>query len=312
MSKTASIPSHAPLTLVTGDAGFVGQHVLRTIANSVGLSALRPGLDIRDQAALAALLGELRPQRVIHLAARSFVPDAFRDPEATFEVNFIGTYRLLAALRQTGFTGRLLFVGSGDVYGPVDAHELPLRESRALCPTNPYAVSKVAAEALCLQWSRSAETGFEILMARPFNHIGAEQPASFVVADFARQIARIRHGLQPPLLSVGNIEVSRDFTDVVDVVRAYELLLERGASGEVYNVCSGRERTIRALVERLLAIAGLDAHIEVDPARYRPADQPRVYGDYRKLQAATGWQPQIPFEQTLQTIYTYWEQQIGK
>lgn len=302
--------SPAPVTLVTGDAGFVGRHVLAQIPGCIGLSGLCPGIDIRDRAALVTSLEAVRPARVIHLAAQSFVPESFRDPETTFAVNFTGTFRLLEALQATGFSGRMLFVGTGDVYGPVAAHELPLTEDRPLRPANPYAVSKVAAEALCGQWSRSA--GFEIVMARPFNHIGPGQPATFAVSDFARQIAEIRHGRRPPVLTVGNIDVTRDFTDVADVVRAYGMLLATGANGEVYNVCSGVERSIRGIVERLLHLSGTEARIETDPARYRPADQPRVFGDNGKLAAATGWRPEIPFEETLNKIYTYWEQQIGK
>lgn len=300
----------APVTLVTGDAGFVGQHVLAQIPGCVGLSSLCPDIDIRDRAALVACLEAVRPQRVIHLAAQSFVPESFRDPEATFSVNFIGTFRLLEALQATGFGGRLLFVGTSDVYGPVEASELPLKEDRPLRPANPYAVSKVAAEALCCQWSRTA--GFEIVMARPFNHIGPGQSAAFAVADFARQIAEIRHGRHAPVLSTGNIDVTRDFTDVADVVRAYGMLLESGGNGEVYNVCSGVERSIRGIIERLLHISGTEARIDTDPSRYRPADQPRVFGDNGRLAAATGWRPEIPFEETLNKIYTYWEQQIGK
>lgn len=300
------------MTLVTGDTGFVGRQMLAQLPGCVGLSALRPWLDIRDKAALIEVLSALKPQRVVHLAAQSFVPESFRDPETTFSVNFIGTFRLLEALQESGFTGRLLFVGTGDVYGPVTAADLPLKEERALHPANPYAVSKLAAEALCGQWSRSRSTHFEIVMARPFNHIGPGQATAFVVADFARQIARIRQGLAPAVLSVGNIQVTRDFTDVQDVIAAYGLLLEAGAAGGVYNVCSGIERRLDDIIQQLLNCAGIEARIEIDPTRYRPAEQPRVYGDNTKLIATTGWQPRIPLASSLKTIYSYWEQEIGK
>lgn len=298
-----------PRTLITGDAGFVGQHALRLLPGSVGLSAHCPNIDIRDTAALTACLREIQPERVIHLAAQSFVPESFRDPAATFDVNFTGTLRLLEALQASGFGGRLLFVGTGDVYGLVEAADLPLSETRPPRPRNPYAVSKVAAEALCYQWSQTGP--FEIVMARPFNHIGAGQSPAFAISDFARQIAEIRHGQRAPQLVTGNIDVSRDFTDVADVVAAYGLLLEKGQNGEIYNVCSGTERSIRSVVERLLALSGTSAEIVTDPARFRPADQPRVCGDRRKLNAATGWQPAIPFDDTLNHLYAYWEKQIG-
>lgn len=296
-------------TLITGDAGFVGQHALRLLPGSIGLSAHSPGIDIRDRVALLACLQKIRPERLIHLAAQSFVPESFRDPAATFDVNFTGTLRLLEALQASGFAGRMLFVGTGDVYGLVHATELPLPESRTPRPRNPYAVSKVAAEALCYQWSQTGP--FEIVMARPFNHIGAGQSPAFAISDFARQIAEIHHGQRSPQLVAGNIDVTRDFTDVADVVAAYGLLLEKGQNGEIYNVCSGVERSIRSVVERLLALSGTSAEIVSDPARFRPAEQPRVCGDQRKLHAATGWQPAIPFDDTLNYLYAYWEKQIG-
>ncbi len=301
---------HQPRTLITGDTGFVGQHALRLLPGSVGLSACRPDIDIRDRESLIACLLDFRPDRVIHLAAQSFVPESFRDPAKTFDINFNGTLRLLEALQATGFTGRMLFVGTGDVYGLVDTEDLPISETQAARPRNPYAVSKVAAEALCYQWSQTGP--FEIVMARPFNHIGSGQSPVFAVSDFARQIAEISLGRRPPQLVVGNIDVSRDFTDVADVVHAYGLLLETGKNGDIYNVCSGIERSVRAVVERLLALSKTQAEIVTDPARFRPADQPRVCGDRRKLQVATGWQPSIPFDQTLNQLYAYWEKQIGK
>jgi GDP-4-dehydro-6-deoxy-D-mannose reductase len=171
-------------------------------------------------------------------------------------------------------------------------------------------VSKVAAEALCYQWSQTGP--FEVVMARPFNHIGAGQAPTFAISDFARQIAEISAGQRPPVLKVGNIDVTRDFTDVKDVLKAYELLLGKGRNGEVYNVCSGVERSVRSLVERLLELASVEAEIQNDPTRFRPSDQPRVCGDHAKLSRDTGWQPEVPMDETLLNLYRYWEHEIGK
>lgn len=297
-------------TLVTGDTGFVGQHALATWPGAVGLSALAPKTDIRNKAELVTCLRTLQPQAVVHLAALSFVPDSFRSPEATFEVNFLGTLRLLEALAETGFTGRFLFVGTGDAYGLVPVDTLPITEERPLRPRSPYAVSKAAAEALCFQWSQTGP--FEVLMARPFNHIGAGQAPHFAISDFARQIAEIGAGKHPPALQVGDIDVTRDFTDVDDVLRAYKLLLAHGHNGEVYNVCSGRERSVRSLLESLLTLTGIEAEIVRDPARLRPADQPRVCGSHEKLTRHTGWQADVPMDETLLNLYRYWEKKIGK
>jgi GDP-4-dehydro-6-deoxy-D-mannose reductase len=213
-------------------------------------------------------------------------------------------------LAESGFRGRLLFVGTGDAYGLVPTDALPIKEAQPLRPRNPYAVSKVAAEALCYQWSQTGP--FEVVMARPFNHIGAGQAPTFAISDFARQIAQISAGQRPPILEVGNIDVTRDFTDVKDVLKAYSLLLDKGHNGEVYNVCSGVERSVRSLVERLLQLAGIEAEIKNDPARFRPSDQPRVCGDHEKLSDHTGWQPEVSMDDTLLNLYRYWEHEIGK
>lgn len=296
--------------LITGSAGFVGRHALARWPQATALSKPAGRIDIRDKAALLAYFADHLPTTVLHLAALSFVPDSFKAPETTFEVNFLGTLRLLEALAESGFKGRFLFVSSGDAYGMVPVDRLPICEDLALRPRNPYAVSKAAAEALCFQWSQTGP--FEVIVARPFNHIGAGQSPSFAISDFARQIAEIAAARRAPVLNVGNIDVTRDFTDVADVLHAYELLLAQGRNGEIYNVCSGSERTVRSLLERLLELSGVQAEIVNDPARFRPADQPRVCGSHEKLSQHTGWQPAVPIDETLLNLYRYWENEIGK
>lgn len=296
----------APSLLIVGSTGFVGKRALTRWPQATCLAdAAGEVVDICNKPALLTALANNLPSTVLHLAALSFVPDSFKAPEKTYEVNFLGTLRLLEALAESGFRGRFLFVGTGDSYGLVPDQALPIREEQPLRPRNPYAVSKVAAEALCHQWSRTGP--FEVVMARPFNHIGAGQAPSFAMSDFARQIAEISDGKRPPVLQVGNIDVSRDFTDVGDVLSAYELLLARGQNGETYNVCSGVERSMRSMLERLLEIAGVSAEIVNDPARFRPADQPRVYGSHEKLSLHTGWQPTVPMDETLLNLYLYWK-----
>ncbi len=303
-------PLAPPRILITGDTGFVGQHALAQWPGAVGLSSLAPQLDICDKAGLVACLRAFEPTAVLHLAALSFVPDSFKSPERTFEVNFLGTLRLLEALAETGFKGRFIFVGSGDTYGLVPVDELPIRETMPLRPRNPYAVSKVAAEALCYQWSQTGP--FEVMMARAFNHIGAGQSAAFAISDFARQIAEIAAGKRTPVISVGNIDTTRDFTDVADVVRAYALMLAQGKNGGIYNVCSGTERSVRALLERLLSLSGVTAEVVTDPTRYRPSEQERVRGSYDKLHEHTGWQPTVAMDDTLLNMYQYWRKNNDK
>ena len=267
-----------------------------------------PALDLRDPEAAAALVKDEAPDAVIHLAAQSWVPDAFRDPEFTLQVNVLGTLNLLQALRRTGFRGRMVFVSTGDVYGCVPDNELPIREDRLPAPRNPYAVSKLAAEALCYQWS--VTEGMEITIARAFNHIGPRQSERFVVSDFARQVVEIKLGRRQPTVSVGDIDVTRDFTDVRDVVRAYFALLRDGESGEIYNICSGREQSIRALLHRLAAIAGVEISVQQDPSRLRKSEQRRVVGDPAKMQRATGWQSTTELDESLASMLHEWEQEI--
>ena len=267
-----------------------------------------PALDLRDPDAAAALVKDEAPDAVIHLAAQSWVPDAFRDPGLTLQVNVLGTLNLLQALQRTGFSGRMVFVSTGDVYGCVPDNELPIREDRLPAPRNPYAVSKLAAEALCYQWS--VTEGMDITIARAFNHIGPGQSERFVVSDFARQVVEIKLGRRQPTVSVGDIDVTRDFTDVRDVVQAYFALLRDGENGEVYNVCSGREQSIRALLLRLAAIAGVKIAIRQDPKRLRKSEQRRVVGDPGKMERATGWRSTTELDESLSLMLHQWEQEI--
>lgn len=289
--------------LVTGASGFVGQHVARSIEQG-RFGAARmiawPKVDLRDGPAAATVVAEAAPDAVIHLAAQSFVPRSFQDPEETLAINLTGTLHLLQGLKASGFTGRLLFVSSGDVYGQVPEDALPVVETRLPEPRNPYAVSKVAAEHLCLQYGRSEN--LDVVIARPFNHIGPGQDARFVVPSMAGQVARIAAQGRKGVVNVGDIDTTRDFTDVRDVVSAYACLLESGRSGEIYQVASGVERRVRDLLESMCALADIDAEVRQDPRRMRLAEQRRMVADARKIRVDTGWAPQISIETTLTDI----------
>lgn len=296
---------------IIGASGFVGQ-AFQALADEIAhlhgwQLVLPPGrLELRQPATLTAALQALRPDGVVHLAGQSFVPAAIKDPEHTLQVNLIGTLHLLQALAATGFGGAFLYVSSGDVYGPVSDEMLPLRETQALNPANPYALSKAAAEMLVRQWAASAP--WRSVIARPFNHIGPGQRADFVVASVARQLVLAeRAGTEAELL-LGDIDVTRDFVDVRDLVRAYLALLAQGDNGQTYNVCSGVEHSVRSLVEQLAGLSSQPWRIVRDPARLRPADQRRVCGDPRRLQAATGWQPQITLATSLADVLQDWRQ----
>jgi Nucleoside-diphosphate-sugar epimerases len=294
--------------LVTGANGFVGSHFLRLVNGVSFNSTSCPPIDLVDLEGVKKKVEEVRPDAVVHLAAQSDVPESFRSPRRTFEVNFYGTFNLLSALLDIQFKGRLLFVGSADAYGQVDETDLPIPEDLPLRPRNPYAVSKVAAEALCYQFSQTSP--YEVIMARPFNHIGPGQGEGPAISNFAKQIIEIKKQRRLPVLSVGNLEVSRDFTDVRDVVKGYRLLLEKGKNGEVYNVGSGREFKISELLRKLTEMESLDIKLETDASRLRPFEQKRVVASIKKLQRDTGWKPDIPIEKTLKDILDYWREVI--
>jgi len=296
--------------LLTGGQGFVGSTFTRMIARDADLAAWHlvetpPELDVRDAAAVFSMVQAASADAVVHLAAQSFVPESFRDPASTIEVNVLGTLHLLQALRGTRFRGRMLYVGTGDVYGRVPEDALPVAETRLPVPRNPYAVSKLAAEALCRQWSMTESV--DVVLARPFNHIGWGQSDRFVVSDFARQVSAIERGAHEPVVDVGDVDVTRDFTDVEDVVRAYFSLLDAGATGETYNVCSGREQSIRGVLERLADLAGVDITVREDPARLRKAEQRRIRGDPSRIRDTTGWTALTPLDVSLETMLDYWK-----
>lgn len=300
--------SSNPTTVLTGATGFVGPY-LQAIRPCIPLvDAQAQPIDVRDGSALSNWFAGVDVSAVIHLAAQSFVPRSFADPRETFEVNFLGTLNLLSALKHSGFRGRFLYVGTADVYGAVAARDLPITERHLPRPRNPYAVSKLAAEALCYQWSQTEQ--FEIVMARPFNHIGPRQPDLFVVSSFAKQVAeRSRSGSREPI-RVGDIDVTRDFSDVRDVVRAYDGLVDSGDNGEIYNVCSGVESSLRGVLLALQQLAGTEVDIIQESSRLRPSEQRRVVGSFDKLHKRLGWQPTIPLQQSLVDILGFWNSQL--
>ena len=293
--------------LVTGLNGFVGRHLQALLEGGASSWQLleSPAHDLLEPATLDAWLQDDCPDAVIHLAGQTFVPEAFRDPAQTIKVNLLGTLNLLQALKRRGFAGTFLYVSSGDVYGQVAEDELPIRECRLPQPRNPYAVSKVAAELLCLQWGYVEP--WRIMVARPFNHIGTGQGEAFVIPSMARQLIRVRQSLQLPRLEVGDVDVTRDFLDVRDVLQAYLALLERGRSGEIYNVCSGIELRVRDMIMQLAELAEVDVELVQDAARMRRAEQRRVVGCADKLQQETGWKPGVSITETLQSVLSDWE-----
>ncbi len=295
--------------LITGGRGFVGTWLadhLRAVGDDVEVTDAE--VDVTDPDAVEAVLERVRPDAVYHLAALTHVGRSWDDPMRVLEVNVLGTAGVLLAARRLGLGPRVLVVSSAEVYGSVtDPSALPLAEGAAPAPVTPYAASKLAAEAVATQAYRGH--GQHVVVARPFNHVGPGQSADFAVAAFAKRVVEARAGGQHAI-AVGNLSARRDFTDVRDVVRAYRSLVESGEPGEVYNVCSGSDVSMREIAERLVALAGASLELEVDPELVRPVEVPVLRGDPGRLQRATGWAPELRLEDTLADVLDDWDRRV--
>ena len=309
--------------LITGGAGFAGSHLTENLlarGYEVTVLALAQEdtahlvtlthpvrierVDLREAAELKAILERLRPDQVYHLAALTSPTESLRDPTETYAVNFGGTLNLLQACRGLGDACRILVVSSSEVYGHGEGQALPLREDMPLRPANPYAGSKAAAEMLAYQFFRSY--GLRVVRVRPFNHTGPRQSSTFVCSDFARQIAEISLGLRLPVMTVGNIAVKRDFSDVRDIVQGYNLLLDKGQAGEVYQLGSGCAVPVEQVLKILLRFCPRSVEVRPEPSRLRASEAAAIWGDTSKAERAVGWSRQYSLEATLRDLMDYW------
>jgi len=287
---------------VTGAGGFVGRHLApRLQAAGARVTPTDTDLDVGDAAAVASAMARIRPDAVVHLAARSSVSASEADAHGVYRVNFGGAQAVLAGAREHAPGARILLVGSGQVYGSAAPGALPFDESAALRPASPYAWSKACADLL---GGAYAARGIDVVQVRPFNHTGPGQGDAFVASSFARQVAEIEAGRREPVLHVGNLDSVRDFLDVEDVVDAYLRLLDPAIPSAVYNVASGRGVPIRRLLEMVLALSSASPRLECTPDRFRSRDA--CVGDARRLARATGWEPRRPLEATLARLLQDW------
>jgi GDP-4-dehydro-6-deoxy-D-mannose reductase len=316
--------------LITGITGFAGSHLAEFLLEHhgdvrvVGTHRWRSPLDnvegildrielretdLRDLNSVYRTMEAVRPDYVFHLAAQSFVPTSWNAPASTLETNIIGQTNVFEAVRALALDPVIQVACSSEEYGLVHPDETPIRETNPLRPLSPYAVSKISQDYLAYQYFQSY--GLKTVRTRGFNHTGPRRGKVFVTSNFAMQLAKIEAGLQEPVIRVGNLDAIRDFTDVRDMVRAYYLAVTRARPGEVYNIASGKGITIRELLDRLIELAAVEVSIEQDPERMRPSDVEILLGDSSKFRADTGWEPQIPFEQTLKDTFEYWRRRIA-
>ena len=307
--------------LITGATGFAGGYLLEALASThevVGWGRSQPSsaladlgqwqvVDLLDRSHVRKTIAAVRPASVFHLAGAPQVAESWRDSVKPLAGNVLATAHLLDAIRQEGLNCRVLVACSAAVYASSDA---PIKETGRLAPGNPYALSKLAQEQLTLR--AFEDDGLEVVVVRPFNHTGPRQPPAFVAPSIARQLALIERGLAEPVLHVGNLDAQRDFSDVRDVVRAYIDLMERGTAGVVYNVGSGMGRTIRSLLDTLVARCRVSVRVEVDPSRLRPSETSALVADTTRLREQTGWQPRISFEKTLDDLLEYWRAEVQR
>lgn len=314
--------SDSPI-LITGAGGFVGGYLAAecTRRGWTVHGTARPGeafdpeiqaamhtVELTDAGAVRALVEQVCPTQIYHLAAQASVQQAWHDPMATLTNNIAAQLAILSAARAIVPTARILVVSSSEVYGGADATHMPLNEDEPLGPLDPYSVSKVTQEMLGLQ--HYLAFGLGVVRVRAFNHTGPRQRTGFVAADFARQVALIEAGRREPVLAVGNLDAVRDLSDVRDVVRAYTLALTQGDPGAVYNVASGHALSMKALLQAFIDQAAVPITTLLDPALLRPIDRPLIIGDAARLRARTGWAPTIPLEQTVRDTLAYWRVRV--
>jgi len=309
--------------LIIGGAGFVGNHLINhLLANEhwqISVTKMPHekitrdhisiyDLDILNEQDILRLLIVVKPDYIFHLAAQSSVSLSWDKPDLTVDINIKGCINLLNAIRNLDYRPRTLLIGSGEEYGHIHTDETPIHEEVLPRPGNIYAVTKVCQNMIGQIYTAAYQ--MDIITVRAFNHIGPNQSPQFVVADFCKQVAQIEQGLKEPVLIVGNLQAKRDFTDVRDVVHAYCLLMEKGKSGELYNVGSGKALEIQELLNLILSMSKKDIAVTVDPNKLRPIDISIIEADISKLKAATKWKPNIPIKQTILETLEFWRKTI--
>jgi len=310
--------------LITGCGGFIGSHLTELLLKKgltvYGTAHRRTGnidhlkdrlhiftCDIMDRSRLESIVAETAPDYIFHLAAQTLIVPAWQDPEKTLRVNILGTLYLLESVRKVGISPVIEIAGSSAEYGQITEKDIPIKESRPLSPVSPYGVSKSAEDMLSHMYFRSY--GMKIVYIRPFHIIGPRK-ASDACSDFARGIAEIEAG-RKDILKVGNLSSVRDFVDVRDAVRAMWLIMEKGAPGEVYNICAGKGYKIQEVLDRLLSLSGKPVRVQADPGVMRPSDEPVLIGDNSRL-TKLGWKPLYTLDKTLSDILDYWRDRMRR
>lgn len=321
--------------LITGITGFAGSHladyliehhpeveifgIKRWRSKTENIEHLKDKVkyfdcDIKDAHNVFEVIDNIKPDKIFHLAAQSFVPASWEAPAETLVLNIVGQTNILEAVRkirskEKDYDPTVLVAGSSEEYGQVNPDEVPIKETNPLRPLSPYGVSKVCQDLMGFQYWRSYK--IKVIRSRAFNHSGPRRGEVFVDSNFAQQIAKIEKGKQEPVIRVGNLEAQRDFTDVRDIVRAYWVATDKCIPGEAYNICSGQIYTIQQVLDKLLSLSTVDIKVEQDPSRMRPSDVMILSGDNSRFKKYTSWEPQIDYlNQTLEDMLNYWRERV--
>jgi len=316
--------------LITGATGFTGSHLSEYCINKgyevFGLTRGRYHQytfiehikdkikliegDLSDINSIKKCLEESEPEVVLHLGAMTSVPLSWRAPKTTIDTNTLGTLNLLESIRQSKYDPKILNISTSEEYGLVYPDEVPIKETNPLRPISPYAVSKVASDFLGYQYFMSY--GMKVIRLRPFNIIGPRGGQEIVTANFATQIAQIEKGIREPYVEVGNLKSIRDFNDVRDIVRAYDIAKDKCEYGEVYNICSQKGINIHCLLRKMIALSKISENKVVEfkqiDDRMRSSDVDNLIGDSTKFRKKTGWKPEYNLEQSILNVLQYWRE----
>jgi GDP-4-dehydro-6-deoxy-D-mannose reductase len=319
--------------LVTGASGFVAHHFFNYL-NSIQDNCEVLGIDIKtpnnindysfsyiklrfieinllDYSSLETTVISFQPTHILHLASLSSVSNSWNEPISSFSNNTNIFLNLVEIIRKNNIKCRILSIGSSEEYGNVPPEYIPIKETVQMRPVSPYAIARVSQEMLSQCYVSSF--GLDIILTRSFNHIGPGQREIFVVPSFAKQILeKIKAGnTENIILHTGEVSIIRDFLDVRDVVKAYNLLLEKGIRGEIYNVCSGTGRSLKEIIDMFSNLLNIKISIEIDKERVRPGDNKIIIGDNNKIKEQIGWKPEITFIDSLREIIIFWKQVLN-
>lgn len=318
--------------LITGITGFAGSHLMDYILENTdyeiyGIKRMNSNLrnihhaldritlfdaDLLDESSLISVLKKVQPDQIYHLGALSWVTPSWDMPAVYMQTNAIGTINLFEAMRVTNCNARVLTSATPEEFGDVPEDLIPITEETRIKPINPYAASKAAQDMVCITYHASYQ--MDIVRTRAFNHEGPRRYIHGAIASFAYQIACIERGMQEPVIKVGNLSATRNFTDVRDTVRAYFLAMEKGVSGELYIIGTDQIYTMKEVLDMLISHSteADKIKIEVDPARVRPTELMTFIGDYSKFKAATGWERKYDLDETLESVLNYWRKFVDK